>query len=141
MTSSYPNHVTEFLMCSNKLKEIRAEEKRLKKQMERIQPTLCTWLKKQPELEFKLNFDCKQKPMFGESGKLKFEIETRKEYLSKNNLFGYLRSFFSQLFPQKSGDYINEISMAAATHVWQSRKTTKHKASVVRTFSKKRSLE
>lgn len=136
--SSYPNHVAEFLMCSNKLKMLREEEKALKKKIDKIQPILCTWLKSQPSLEMKLDFDNNQSAVFGECGKLKFEIEKRKEYLSKNNLFGYLKSFFSQLFPQKSEKYIDEISLAASTHIWQSRKTTKHTASVVRTFSKKR---
>lgn len=139
--SEYPNHVAEFLMCSQKLRMLREEEKLLKKKIDDIQPVLSTWLRSQPSLEIKLEFDNKQSSVFGECGKIKFEIEKRKEYLSKRNLFGYLKSFFSQLFPQRSNDYIDEISQAAANHVWQSRKTTKHSASVVRTFSKKRKYE
>jgi hypothetical protein len=136
--SELPDFVSAFLQCSTQLQVLRQQEKIYKDKMTELQTEVGQWLQCIPSYEVNLKFDEEQILMFGENGKLRFGIERRKEYLSKNNLVGYLSSFFSQIYPDKSEQDIEQLSKAAGSHVWQSRKTTKNKPTVLRTYSKKR---
>lgn len=133
-----PSYVSAFLQYSKQLQDLREQEKVCKQKMSELQPDVGKWLRHVPSYEVNLQFNEQQRQMFGDAGKLRFGIERRKEYLSKNNLTGYLYSFFTQIYPDKSNEDVEQLAKAASAHVWQSRKTTKNMPVVLRTFSKRR---
>lgn len=136
--SSIPAFVADFLVLSNTLRVKRAEVSNCKRDLASLQPTISQWLLNIPNFEAPLEFDDTQRERFGGNGKLRFGIVKRRESLSRPVLSGYLQSFFTQLFPDKSEGEIDNIAKAASLHVWQSRKITRNRPVVLRTFSKKR---
>jgi len=134
MTTSIPDYVTEFLVLTKELKDLRNQEKTCTKGLAELQPRMRLWLREVPSFELKLQFDEEEHSNFGDDGKLKFLIERRKENLSLTSLDGYLCSFFTQVYPEKSHADLDELSKAAASFVWQSRKTTTNNPTVQRTY-------
>jgi hypothetical protein len=142
-TDGMPDYVSTFLILSKQLQHLKEEEKICRTNLSDLQPKIGKWLQDSPNYEIALNFNGDQRTQYGNAGKLRFGIETRKEYLSKNSLSGYLYSFFTQMYPDKSNVDLEQLSRTASSFVWQSRKTTKNKPVVLRTFTKvtKRTLK
>lgn len=136
--STIPDFVSDFLQKSKQLQDMRESEIRCKQEIALLQPRMKEWLMKKPSYEVDLKFNEEQRSKFGDIGKLRFSVERRKECLTKHNLIGYLASFFTQIFPQRSNEEIEQLANASTAHVWQSRKTTKNTPVVLRTFSKAR---
>ena len=136
--TSIPEHVTQFLLLSKQLSDLRKDEASCREGLAKLQPIVGAWLRDVPSYEIELEFNEIQEQRFGTTGKLRLGVDSRREYLSQVNLFGYLSSFFKQMYPNKPDEEIEHLSKAASSHIWQSRKTTRNQQVVVRTFSKKK---
>jgi hypothetical protein len=140
MTEPLPEFVLQYLHFNKKLQDLRETEKEIKLYIDKLQPDVGLWLQSKSKYEVSLEFQGDELTQLGSKGKLRFTIDKRKEYLSKNALFTYLCSFFSSVYADKEASHISELSHAAVNHIWLSRKTTKNVPVVTRTFSKKRKL-
>jgi hypothetical protein len=140
MSIDVPVCVSDFLMISKNIQDLQEQQKICREKLTQLQQQVGDFLKTVPEYELPLSFvnNELQLQKFGNPGKLRFGIERRKEYLSQKSLTEYLFEWNSSVYPHKTQEEVEETSKAAAAHVWKSRKVTRMKPTVVRTFSKKR---
>jgi hypothetical protein len=138
MEQQLPNFVVEYLQLRKRLEDLKTEQKEISKLIQVVVPTVGEWLQQVPKYEVSLQFDDDTEQALGTSGKIRFTMDTRKEYLGKNTLLIYIASFFSTIYPDKEQDQIHDLARATVDHVWLSRKTMKNNPMVTRTFSKKK---
>ena len=133
-----PKYVAMYLYHKKQLQDLKTTERKLKADITTLQPEVTQWLKTVPDYEFDLDFVGEREQQFGTKGKLCFVYDKRKEYLSKKALFSYLHSFFSGMYPEKD---IDDMTQAAVSHVWLSRKSRKNTPTITRTFFKNKKTQ
>lgn len=134
-----PNFVYSYLKMQNDIKRMKEIVKTRKQELNALKPQVSGWLLQVPKCEVALDIPEDKKTEFGDSGRLHFVMERRREHLGKGAIKTYLGEYLVQTIgAEKGNDFCAKLAEGACDHIWESRRVLSSQPALRRSVARKK---